>query len=49
MTALCDAYAERTEKAAKDVTEKGDEKPFLTTDYKKVLERNDVDAVLVST
>lgn len=49
ITALCDAYAERTEKAAKDVIGKGDEKPFLTTDYKKVLERNDVDAVLVST
>ena len=47
VTAVCDLYADRVEAAQKAVTDKGYPAPFGTTDYREILTRDDVDAVLV--
>lgn len=47
VTAVCDLYTDRVEEAQKAVTDTGAPKPFGTTDYRKLLTRDDVDAVLV--
>ena len=47
VTAVCDLYADRVEEAQKAVTDTGAPKPFGTTDYREILTRDDVDAVLV--
>ena len=49
ITALCDQFTDRQNDAAAAVREAKGNTPFLTDDYKKVLERDDVDAVLIST
>ncbi|MCW5977559.1 MAG: Gfo/Idh/MocA family oxidoreductase [Bryobacteraceae bacterium] len=46
VTAICDIKPDRLDKAA---TTAADHKPFTTTDYKKLLERDDVDAVYIAT
>lgn len=48
VTALCDVYEDRVEKASKVVIDNGMEKPFGTLDYTELVKREDVDAVLVS-
>ncbi|MBQ8173865.1 MAG: Gfo/Idh/MocA family oxidoreductase [Clostridia bacterium] len=47
VTAVCDLYADRVEQAQKTVTDMGAPAPFGTTDYREILTREDVDAVLV--
>lgn len=48
ITALCDIYEDRVDKAATRVTENGDPEPFKTTDYKALVDSG-VDVVIVST
>lgn len=47
ITALCDVYEDRCVEGAKIVTEKGQPEPFTTTNYKDILNRDDVEAVMV--
>jgi len=49
VTAVCDLYEDRVERAVKTVSEKGNPAPFGTTDYKEVLKRDDVEAVYIAT
>lgn len=46
---LCDFYQDRVEKAADKTEEVTGERPFTTTDYKEILKRDSVDAVVVAT
>ena len=46
--AVCDVDKDRVATVAKDL-EKGGTTPFTTGDYRKLLERKDIDAVLIST
>lgn len=48
ITAVCDVYADRVEKAQNKIAEKY-EKPFGTTDYNMVLDKNLVDCAVVIT
>lgn len=48
ITALCDIYEDRVDKAAARVTENGYPEPFKTTDYKALVDSG-VDVVIVST
>ena len=47
VTAVCDLYPDRMEKAAAAVEEKKGNRPFATANYKEVTCRNDVDAVVI--
>ena len=49
ITAVCDKYEDRVEEKARFVKEKKGVLPFGTTDYKEVLARDDVDAVIIAT
>ncbi len=49
VTAVCDLYEDRTQNAAKAVEEKRGNKPFETLDYKELLAREDVEAVVICT
>ena len=49
ITAVCDTYPDRAERSAKTVYDKTGKMPFYTTDYKEILTKSDVDAVLVIT
>ena len=49
IVALCDVYGDRVEAAVKSVEERKGNTPFGTTDYKKVFEVENLDAVLVAT
>lgn len=44
---LCDVYEDRIDKATDFICEKGGEKPFRSTDYRDVISRDDVEAVMV--
>ncbi len=48
VTAVCDLYEDRVEAAVKKVTDAGKPVPFATKDYRALLSREDVDAVIVS-
>ena len=48
VTAVCDVYADRIEKAQKKVRLKKGKKPFGTEDYTELLKRDDVDIVIIS-
>ena len=48
VVAVCDQYADRTEKSADRVFEKSGKRPFETTDYKTLLAREGIDAVYVA-
>jgi len=50
-TALCDSYSDRIDRAYEEIIKRRPEakKPFMTVDYKELLERADVDAVYIST
>lgn len=47
VTAVCDTYEDRRERAASMVTEAGFPAPFCTGDYRELLAREDVDAVII--
>lgn len=47
VTAVCDLYADRAEAGAKAAAEKQGAEPFVSLDYNEVIERSDVDIVLV--
>lgn len=49
ITAVCDVYEDRCEEGVNTVISGGQEKPFSTTDYKEVIKRSDVEAVMVFT
>lgn len=47
VTALCDLYEDRTFAAADEVFEKCGTRPFITSDYRELCSRGDVDVVCV--
>ena len=47
ISAVCDVYEDRCEKAAKLIVEKTGKKPYQTTDYRKIYECSDIDAVIL--
>ena len=47
VTAVCDVYEDRCAAAVKQVVDAGQAEPFSTVDYHELLQRNDVDTVLV--
>lgn len=49
VTAVCDLYEDRAAAAADKVQEVTGVRPFATTDYREVLSREDVDAVVIAT
>lgn len=49
VVAVCDGYEDRTEEAAKTVEKENGNVPFKTTNYKEILERDDVDVAVIST
>ncbi|MGL4736897.1 MAG: Gfo/Idh/MocA family protein [Cellulosilyticaceae bacterium] len=49
VVAVCDGYEDRTTGAANRVKEVKGNIPFQTTDYKEVIARKDVDAVVITT
>lgn len=48
VTAVCDVYSDRTEEGAKLVEEKSGVKPFASDDYRDIVTRDDVDAVVIA-
>ncbi|MBE6727238.1 MAG: Gfo/Idh/MocA family oxidoreductase [Ruminococcaceae bacterium] len=46
--AVCDLYEDRANDAAKALVDAGCERPFVTTDYKQVLDIKEIDAVIIS-
>ncbi len=48
VTAVCDVYSDRTEEGAKLVEEKSGAKPFASGDYRDIVTRDDVDAVVIA-
>ena len=49
IVAVCDVYADRTEAAQKLVEEKRGYTPFGTQDYRELVARDDIEAVMVTT
>ena len=49
VTALCDLYPDRRERAFNAVKERRATEPFVTDDYKQILKRDDVDVIYVAT
>ena len=49
VTAVCDLYTDRMENGARIVEEKKGTQPFMSTNYRDVLQRSDVDVVFVFT
>lgn len=47
VTAVCDVYQDRADAAAETVEEKCGKKPFISLDFKEVIQRPDVDAVMI--
>ena len=47
VTAVCDVYEDRANSAADAVMKKTSKRPFVTLDYKELLDRKDIDAVIV--
>ena len=47
--AVCDKYEDRVQNAINKVIEKKGNTPFGTTNYKEILERDDIDAVFIAT
>ncbi len=49
ITAVCDVYEDRCQMAYDKIVGAGQPAPFVTTDYHQVLERDDVDAIVIAT
>ena len=49
VVAICDEYGDRAEQGACETEEKTGKRPFYTTDYMQVLNREGIDAVYVAT
>lgn len=49
VTAVCDSYDDRAKAGADKVQEVTGIRPFCTTDYREVVSRDDVDAVVIAT
>ena len=49
VAAVCDKFSDRVERAAKIVVDAGQKEPFKTTDYLELIEKADVDAIIVTT
>ncbi|MGN0523400.1 MAG: Gfo/Idh/MocA family protein [Eubacterium sp.] len=49
VVAVCDAYEDRTENAAKTVVDAGFDEPFKTKDYREILNLGALDAVVIAT
>jgi predicted dehydrogenase len=47
--AACDVYAPRRERAKKEIGDAGVANPIIETDYRKILDNKDIDAVVVAT
>ncbi len=47
VTAVCDLYQDRVDRGADTVEQVTGVRPFASTDYREVLDRDDVDAVLI--
>lgn len=47
VTAVCDLYEDRTQKASELVEKSGRERPFVTKDYHEILKLDTVDAVFI--
>ena len=47
ISAVCDVYEDRVEKAANLIQEKTGESPYQTTDYRNIYEKPDIDAVIL--
>ncbi len=47
IVAVCDAYKDRADAAAKAVIDSGRKKPLVFTDYKEILNLEDVNTVLI--
>lgn len=49
INAVCDVYEDRAQAAAESVKEARGYEPFCTTDYREVLKREDIEAVVIMT
>ena len=49
VSAVCDKFPDRVERAAKIVTDAGQKEPYKTTDYAELIKNADVDAIIVTT
>ena len=49
VNAVCDKYEDRTQEGVKIVSEARGTQPFATTDYREVLKRGDVEAIMIMT
>ncbi len=49
VTAVCDFYADRAEAACEIVKSKGQAEPFVSTDYKAVIDNENVNTVIIAT
>ncbi len=47
--AVCDLYEDGNEEAAKIIEDEAGNKPFMTTDYREILKRDDVEVVMICT
>ena len=48
VTALCDLYLDKAERCADENEQVYGRRPFVTTDYKELIKRDDVDAVIIT-
>ncbi len=49
VTAVCDLYADRVQEAADEVEKKSGVRPMMTDDYRKVIDSDDVNTVVIAT
>lgn len=49
IAAVCDMYEDRIDKVTETICKEGRKKPFASTDYQKIIARDDVDTVMIFT